>query len=64
MSMQPVIMNEDTTSMEAAKTDSQPRRKCRLLAAVAFLILIEFGGMLLLCYRCENPAPVPMLQGR
>ena len=63
MSMQ-LVINEDTTSMEAAKTDSQPRRKWRLLAAVAFLILIEVGGMLLLCYQCENPAPVPMLQGR
>jgi hypothetical protein len=64
MSMQPVIINEDTTSMEAAKTDSQPRRKWRLLAMVAFLILIEAGGMLLLGYRCEDPAPIPMLQGR
>jgi|AmaraimetFIIA100_FD_contig_31_65096501_length_371_multi_4_in_0_out_0_1 hypothetical protein len=63
MSMQ-LVINEDTTSMEAAKTDSQPRRKWRLLAAVAFLLLIEVGGMLLLCYQCENPAPVPMLQGR
>ena len=63
MSMQ-LVINEDTTSMEAAKTDSQPRRKWRLLAAVAFLILIEVGGMLLLCDQCENPAPVPMLQGR
>jgi hypothetical protein len=63
MSMQ-LVINEDTTSMEAAKTDSQPRRKWRLLTAVAFLILIEVGGMLLLCYQCENPAPVPMLQGR
>ena len=63
MSMQ-LVINEDTTSMEAAKTDSQPRRKWRLLAAVAFLLLIEVGGMLLLCDQCENPAPVPMLQGR
>ena len=52
--------------MEAAKTDSQPRRKWRLLASVAFLILmlIEVGGIVLLCYQGENPAPVPMLQGR
>jgi len=63
MSMQPLIMNEDT-AMEAAKTDSQPPRKWRLLAAVAFLLLIEVGGTVLLCYQCENPAPVPMLQGR
>ena len=63
MSMQ-LVINEDTTSIEAAKTDSQPRRKWRLLAAVAFLLLIEVGGVLLLCYQCENPAPVPMLQGR
>ena len=64
MSKQPMIMNEDTTLMDAAKTGSQPRRKWRLLATVAFLILIEVGGMLLLCYPCENPAPVPILQGR
>ena len=64
MSMQPMIVNENTTSMEAAKSDSQSRRKWPLLAAVAFLILIEVGGMLPLCYRCENPAPVPTLQGR
>jgi hypothetical protein len=63
MSMQ-LVINEDTTSMEAAKTDSQPRRKWRLLAAVALLLLIEVGGTVLLCYQCENPAPVPMLQGR
>jgi len=63
MSMQ-LVINEDTTSMEAGKTDSQPRRKWRLLAAVAFLLLIEVGGTLLLCYQCENSAPVPMLQGR
>jgi hypothetical protein len=62
--MQPMIMNENTTSMEAVKTGSQPRRKWRLLATVAFLILIEVGGMLLLCYPSENHAPVPMLQGR
>ena len=64
MIMQAVIVNEDATLMEVAKTDSQPRRKWRLPAVVAFLILIEVGGMLLLCYRYENPAPVPMLQGR
>ena len=64
MSVQAVIINEDATLMEVTKTDSQPRRKWRLLAAVAFLLLIEVGGMLLLCYQCENPAPVPMLQGR
>jgi hypothetical protein len=63
MSMQPVISNEDT-AMEAAKTDSQSRRKWPLLVTVAFLILIEVGGTLLLCYPCENPAPVPTLQGR
>ena len=64
MSVQSVIINEDATLMEVTKTDSQPRRKWRLLAAVAFLMLIEVGGMLLLCYRYEYPAPVPMLQGR
>ena len=66
MSMQAVVINEDATLMEAAKTDSQPRRKWRLLASVAFLILmlIEVGGIVLLCYQGENPAPVPMLQGR
>jgi hypothetical protein len=64
MSMQPLMMNEDTTSMEAAKTDSQSRSKWGLLVTVACLILIEVGGTLLLCYRCENPAPVPTLQGR
>lgn len=63
MSMQ-LVINEDTISVEAAKTDSQPPQKWRLLAAVAFLLLIEVGGTLLLCYQCENPAPVPMLQGR
>jgi hypothetical protein len=64
MSMQPMMSNGDTTLMEAAKTDSQPRGKWALLVTVAFLILIEVGGTLLLCYRCESPAPVPTLQGR
>ena len=52
--------------MEAAKTGSQPRRQWPLLASVAFLvlILIEVGGVVLLSYQCENPAPVPMMQGR
>lgn len=61
---QPMIRNEDTPSMEAAKADSQSRRKWPLLAAVACLVLIEVGGIVLPSYRCENPAPVPTLQGR
>ena len=64
MRMQLMMINEDTTLMEAAKTDSQSQRKWPLLVTVAFLILIEVGGTLLLCYPCENPAPVPTLQGR
>jgi len=64
MSTQPMIRDEVTTPVEAAKTDSPSRPKWPLLAAVAFLILIEVGGMVLLCYQCENPTPVRMLQDR
>jgi len=64
MSTQPMIRDEVTTPMEAGKTDSPSRPKWPLLAAVAFLILIEVGGMVLLCYQCEHPTPVRMLQDR
>jgi len=64
MSTQPMIRDGVTTPMEAGKTDSPSRPKWPLLAAVAFLILIEVGGMVLLCYQCENPTPVRMLQDR
>ena len=64
MSPQPMIRDEATTPVEAAKTDSPSQRKWPRLAAVAFLILLELGGMVLLCYQCENPTPVRMLQDR
>jgi hypothetical protein len=64
MSTQPMTSDGGRTQMEVVKTNSQTGRKLPLLAAVAILILIELGGMLLLCYRCENPVPVPMLQDR
>ena len=64
MSTQPMIRDGVTTPMEAGKTDSPSRPKWPLLAAVAFLILIEVGGMVLLCYQCENPTPVRILQDR
>jgi len=64
MSGQPMTNEEVTTPVESAKTDSPSRQKWSLLVAVAFLILIELGGMLLLGYRCENLTPVQVLQNR
>jgi hypothetical protein len=56
--------DEGVTQKEAARTNWQPGSKWPMLAAVAFLILVELGGMILRCYRCDNPTPVPVLQGR
>ena len=57
MSTQPMIRDEVTTPVEAAKTDSLSRPKWPLLAAVAFLILIEVGGTVhgSACYSASTP---------
>ena len=64
MSTQQITSHEDITQKEPARTNSQPGPKRPTLAALAFLILVALGGMVLLCYRLENPGPVPTVQGR
>jgi hypothetical protein len=62
MSLQSTINDKDKTPVEVAEPDSTSRARWPLLAAVAFLILIEIGGTVLLCYRCEHLTPIRMLQ--
>ena len=64
ISTQPMTSDESRAQMEIVTPNAQTGRKLPPLAAVAFLILTELGGMVLLWYRCEHLAPVPMLQDR
>jgi hypothetical protein len=48
MSLQSTINDKDKTPVEVVEPDSTSRARWPLLAAVAFLILIEIGGTVLL----------------
>ncbi len=64
MSTNLVISDESSTRVRSASIDSKPNRTWVQFLPIVFLTLIELGGMVLLCYKCEHPAQVSIFQER
>lgn len=62
MSTNLIISDESSTRVSSAGIDSKPNRTWIQFLPIVFLILIELGGMVLLCYKCEHPAEVSIFQ--
>ena len=64
MSTNLAISDERRTRARSASEDSKLNRTWIQFLPLVFLILIELGGMVLVCYKCEHPTTVSIFQGR
>jgi len=64
MSSNLITSDESRTRARSAGADSKPNRTWIRFLPLVFLILIELGGMVLLCYKCEHPTRVSIFQSR
>jgi hypothetical protein len=55
MSTNLVISDERSALARSRTIDSKPNRTWVKFLPLVLLILIELGGMALLCYKCEHP---------
>jgi len=55
MSTNLVVNDVSRTRAISAIVDSQPKRTWIHFLPLVFLILVEIGGMIVLCYKCEHP---------
>jgi len=64
MSTNLITSGESRTWVRSRTIDSKAKRTWIQFLPLVFLILIELGGMVLLCYKCEHPAEVSIFQER
>jgi len=64
MSTKLVVSNESKTRARSTIVDSKPNPTWTRFLPLVFLILIELGGMIVLCYRCLHPRQAPIFEGR
>jgi len=64
MSLELEISDENKGPIKSGSIDSKPNPTWAQFLPLVFLILIELGAMVFLCYKCEHPAEVSTLQGR
>jgi hypothetical protein len=63
MSTNMVVNDESRTRAGSTIVDSKPNQTWTRFLPLVFLILIELGGMVLLCYKCEHPTEISIFQG-
>jgi hypothetical protein len=64
MSTNLVISGERNAPARSTAIDSKPNRTWIKFLPLVLLILIELGGIVLLCYKCEHPEAFLIFCGR